>query len=77
MRMIFGLLGLVLTLFVVMQLVKVQTATTKPAPARAAEAAPPDTRLPGSSPQVQEQYQGALDDALSAGQKRLDAADKP
>lgn len=75
--MMFGLLGLVLTLLVVMQLVKIQTATTKPAPPRAAEAAPSDTKLPGSSPQVQEQYQGALDDALSAGQKRLDAADKP
>lgn len=77
MRVIFGLLGLVLTLFVVMQLVKIQTTTTKFAPARAAEAMPPDTRLQGSSPQVQEQYQGALNDALSAGQKRLDVADKP
>jgi xanthine dehydrogenase molybdopterin-binding subunit B len=77
MRVIFGLLSLVLTLFVVMQLVKIQATTTKPVPARAAEAAPPNTRLQGSSQQVQEQYQGALDDALSAGQKRLDAADQP
>ncbi len=77
MRVIFGLLGLVLTLFVVMQLVKIQTTTTKFTPARAVEATPPDTRLQGSSPQVQEQYQGALNDALSAGQKMLDAVDKP
>lgn len=80
MRVMFGLLGLVLTLLVVMQLVKIQTATTEPAPVQPAVVAPSDVNLPmlqGNPKQVQEQYQQALDDALKAGQQRLDAAEKP
>ena len=76
----FGLLGLVLTLFVVMQLVKTQTATPAPAPVQPTVVAPSDVNLPmlqGNPKQVQEQYQQALDDALKAGQQRLDAAQKP
>jgi len=75
----FGLLGLVLTLFVVMQLVKIQTATTAPAPVQPTGVAPSDVNLPvlqGNPKQVQEQYQQALDDALKAGHQRLDAAEK-
>ena len=80
MRVMFGLLGLVLTLFVVTQLVKTQTATTAPAPVQPMVVAPSDVNLPvpqGNPKQVQEQYQRALDDALKAGQQRLEAADKP
>lgn len=80
MRVMFGLLGLVLTLFVVVQLVKIQTATTAPAPVQPMVAAPSGVNLPvpqGNPKQVQEQYQQALDDALKAGQQRLDAAEKP
>jgi len=76
----FGLLGLVLTLFVVMQLVKTQTATTAPAPVQPTAVTPSDVYLPvpqGNPRQVQEQYQQALDDALKAGQQRLEAAEKP
>jgi hypothetical protein len=80
MRVMFGLLGFVLTLFLVTQLVKTQTATTATIPAHAAERTPSDAGLPalqGNPKQVQEQYQRALDDALKAGQQRLDAAEKP
>lgn len=80
MRLTFGLLGLVLTLFVVMQLVKTQTATTAPVSPRVAEEAPSATEPPapqGNPRQVQEQYQQSLDNALKAGQQRLDAAEKP
>jgi hypothetical protein len=80
MRVMLGLLGLVLTLFVVMQLVKTQTATTAPAHVQSTVVAPSDVNLPmlqGHPKQVQEQYQQALDDALKAGQQRLDAAEKP
>lgn len=80
MRVMYGLLGLVLTLFVVVQLVKIQTATTVPVPAGASEKTPSDAGSPalqGNPKQVQEQYQQSLDDALKAGQKRLDAAEKP
>jgi len=80
MRVMFGLLGLVLTLFVVMQLVKTQTASTAPAPVQPTGVTPADVNLPvpqGNPKQVQEQYQQALDDALKAGQQRLDAAEKP
>jgi hypothetical protein len=80
MRVMFGLLGLVLTLFVVMQLVKVQTASTAPAPVQPTVVAPSSADLPvlqGNPKQVQEQYQQALDDALKAGQQRLEAAEKP
>jgi len=76
----FGLLGLVLTLFVVMQLVKTQTATTAPAPVQPTVVAPSDVNLPmlqGNPKQMQEQYQQALDDELKAGQRRLEAAEKP
>jgi hypothetical protein len=80
MRMTFGLLGLVLTLFVVVQLVRTQTAATAPVPVDAAEMAPPDAGLPApqaNPKQVPEQYQRALDDALKAGQQRLVATEKP
>jgi hypothetical protein len=80
MRVIFGLLGLVLTLFVVLQLVKTQTATTAPAAVQPTVVERSDVNLPvlqGNPKQVQEQYQQALDDALKAGQQRLDAAEKP
>lgn len=79
MRVVFGLLGLVLTLFVVMQLVKSQTATTAPSRVQPT-VAPSDVSVPmpqGNPKQVQEQYQQALDDALKAGQQRLEAAEKP
>ena len=80
MRVMFGLLGLVLTLFVVMQLVKTQTATTAPAPVQPTVVAPSDVNLPmlqGNPKQMQEQYQQALDDELKAGQRRLEGAEKP
>ena len=80
MRVIFGLLGLVLTLFVVMQLVKTQTATVAPAAVLPSGSAPPHGAQPvlqGNPKQMQEQYQQALDDALKAGQQRIDAAEKP
>jgi hypothetical protein len=80
MRVMFGLLGLVLALFVVMQLVKTQTATTAPARVQPTVVAPSGVDLPvpqGNPKQVQEQYQQALDDALKAGQQRLEAAEKP
>ena len=79
MRVMFGLLGLVVTLLVVVQLVKTQTATSAPALVRPT-VAPSDVNLPtlqGNPKQVQEQYQQALDDALKAGQQRLEAAEKP
>ena len=74
MRMMFGLLGLVLTLFVVMQLVKTQTAPVVPVVTPPADA--PSTPQ-GNPKQMQEQYQQALDGALKAGQARNEAADKP
>lgn len=74
MRMMFGLLGLVLTLFVVVQLVKTQTATVAPAGVSPAGA---PAKPQGNPKQVQEQYQQALDGALKAGQARNEAADKP
>jgi len=80
MRVMFGLLGLVLTLFVVMQLVKTQTATTAPTAVQPMAVTPSDVDLPvlqGNPKQVQEQYQRALDDALKAEQQRLEAAEKP
>ncbi len=80
MRVMFGLLGLVVTLFVVVQLVKTQTATLAPAPVRPADASLPNAGLPapqGNPKQVQEQYQQALDAALKAGQARNEAAEKP
>lgn len=78
MRVIFGLLGLVLTLFVVMQLVKTQTATVAPVPVRAVDSAQPNVSAPQGNPkQVQEQYQQALEGALKAGQARNEAAEKP
>lgn len=80
MRVMLGLLGLVLTLFVVMQLVKTQTATTAPVSPRVAEdglSAAESPALQGNPKQVQEQYQQSLDDALKASQQRLDAAEKP
>ena len=80
MRMIFGLLGLVLTLLVVMQLVKTQTATTAPVLVPPTVVAPSAVNLPmlqGNPKQMQEQYQQALDDGLKAGQQRLEAPEKP
>lgn len=80
MRVIFGLLGIVLTLFVVVQLVKIQTTTLAPATARPAESTQPNATLPipqGNPKQVQEQYQQSLDGALKAGQERNEAAEKP
>ncbi len=80
MRVMFGLLGLVVTLFLVMQLVKMQTATLAPAPVRPTDASLPNANPPapqGNPKQVQEQYQQALDGALKAGQARNEAAEKP
>lgn len=80
MRVIFGLLGLLLMLFFVMHLVKTRIATSAPAPADEAETAPSDVERPvlqGNPKQMQEQYQRTLDDAMKAGHKRLDAAEKP
>jgi hypothetical protein len=80
MRVIFGLLGLLLTLFVVMQLVKTRIATSAPVPTGEVLTTPSDAERPvlqGNPKQMQEQYQRALDDAMKAGQKRLDAAEKP
>ena len=79
MRMIFGLLGILLTLFVVMQLVKTQTATLVPAPAQPVPTVPEEAlpTLQGNPQQMQEQYRQALDAALKTGQQQMDAADKP
>lgn len=80
MRVMFGLMGLLLTLFFVMHLVKTRVGTSAPVPAGEAETAPSDAERPvlqGNPKQMQEQYQRALDDAIKAGQKRLDAAEKP
>ena len=66
MRMMFGLLGLVLTLFVVMQLVKTQTAPEVPVATPPADA--PSTPQ-GNPKQMQEQYQQALDGALKQGRR--------
>ncbi|MEX1168455.1 MAG: hypothetical protein WEK74_16570 [Hydrogenophaga sp.] len=80
MRMMLGLIGVLLTMLVVAQLVKTQTATEVPAPVQPPQSAPDGTTLPvlqGNPQQVQEQVQQALDAALKAGQQRMDAAEKP
>jgi hypothetical protein len=80
MRVMFGLPGLVLTLFVVIQLVKIQTATTAPAPVQPTVVALFGVDLPapqGNFKRVYGQHQQALHDAPKAGQQRLDAAEKP
>jgi len=79
MRVMFGLPGLVLTLFVVVQLVKIQTSA--PAPVWPPVAAPSDRELPpalqGNPKQVQGQHQRVLNSALKAVRQRLETAQKP
>jgi hypothetical protein len=78
MRVMFGLPGLVLTLFVVVQLVKIQTSA--PAPVWPPVAAPSDRELPalqGNSKQVQGQHQRVLNSALKVVRQRLETAQKP
>jgi hypothetical protein len=78
MRVMFGLPGLVLTLFVVIKLVKIQTSA--PAPVWPPVAAPSDRELPalqGNSKQVQGQHQRVLNSALKAVRQRLETAQKP
>jgi hypothetical protein len=78
MRVILGCLGLVLALFVVMQLVKTQTTPLAPVrPPGAAPVAGDPPALQGRPQQVQDQYRQALDDALKAGQQRMESAEKP
>ena len=80
MRVMFGLLGLVVTLFLVMQLVKMQTATLAPAPVRPTDASLPNANPPapqGNPKQVQEQYQQALDGALKAATPQLTSTIRP
>jgi hypothetical protein len=80
MRVMFGLPGLVLTLFVVIKLVKIQTPAPAPAPVWPPVAAPSDRELPalqGNSKQVQGQHQRVLNSALKVVRQRLETAQKP
>lgn len=78
----FGLLSLVLALFVVMQLVNTQTKTppdsaVRAAPSVADPSAPQRMAPPPPTPSAPAAYQRSLDAAQQAGQQRLDAADQP